>query len=166
MSFHQHTDMQNLQTQDFILSRDPKMAMEETIGTIERLHSVYERETEALTGSDTKAFLSLQEEKLKAALLYQQSIEEIKARREEMRNVSPMIKDQLRRMQSDFSDLAQKNREELNRMQRTIERLGNTIRSAAKDVALKKRATSYGETGQLDKSNSKRSISMGVTETA
>ena len=50
-------------------------------------------------------------------------------------------------------------------MQRTVERLGNTIRSAAKDAALKQRATSYGETGILDKGE-KKSVSMGVIETA
>lgn len=163
MSFQEHST-QGDQNQHFSLSRDPRIALEETIRTIEQLHSVYERETDALERSDTKDFLSLQHEKLEVATLYQNSIEEIKSRKEEMGRVGQDLKNKLKHMQRDFSDLAQKNREALSRMQRTVERLGNTIRSAAKDAALKQRATSYGQTGALDKAE-KRSISMGVTET-
>lgn len=165
MTLHQNTDMTPTHPHGFALPRDPKMALEETIRTIEHLHNVYERETAALESSDTRAFLSLQQEKLETAMRYQKSIEEIKDRREEMRGVSPNVKDKLRQMQSDFSNLAQKNKEALNLMQRTVERLGNTIRSAAKDVAMKKRATSYGHNGMLDKGE-KKSVSMGVIETA
>ena len=98
MTLHHDTDM-GAHAQEFALPRDPKMAIEDTIRTIETLHNVYERETEALVNSDTKTFLSLQSEKLETAVRYQQSIEEIKQRREEMRGVSPAMKDKLRQMQ-------------------------------------------------------------------
>jgi superfamily II helicase len=148
-----------------VLSANPKKAVEQAIRNIESLSEIYTRETEALSASDTQAFFALQDEKLSAANLYQKSIEELIQRKEEIKAVDPEIKSKLTAMQDSFAQLTKRNMDALQRMQRTTERLGNTIRRSAKDAAKQKRTFSYGENGQLD-NNSKRGVSMGLSETA
>lgn len=148
-----------------ILPRNPNRAMEETIRAIQALQNVYERETEALANLDTHAFLALQDEKLDTARLYQRSINEIVRRKDEMQGANPAIRIKLQEMQKDFSVLAKKNLEAIGRMQRTTERLGNTIRRAAKDAVREKSTYNYSETGEVEDSSKKR-VSMGVSETA
>ncbi len=162
---HQNPGQKAPSSKAFMLSRDPNKAMEETIRTIENLQDVYERETKSLLASDTRSFLAIQDEKLAAARQYQSSVEEIIKRKEEMRDVPAAMKQQLRKMQEDFTSMAHTNLDSLSRMQRTVGRLGNTIRRAAQDVAREKRTYSYGDTGEID-NNHKKSISMGVIETA
>jgi hypothetical protein len=148
-----------------VLPADPNMAMQQMMDTIDTLRHVYVRETEALTSADTQTFLGLQEEKLTVARKYQRSIEEFLGRSEEMRSVNPLARKRLAQMQKDFSNLANQNLEALSRMQRTIERVGNTLRNAARDAAKKQRAFSYGETGKLQSDDNRR-VSMGISETA
>ena len=147
------------------LSSDPKRAIQEMMDTIDVMRSIYERETDALEKLDTKGFLSMQDEKLQAASLYKARIGELLARKDEMRRIDPVIKNELERSQTKFSALAEKNMSALKRMQRTTERLGGTIQKIAKDSANKQRSFSYGETGHMHK-NEKKRVSIGVSETA
>jgi hypothetical protein len=162
MSVHSETQKY---TRKPAFSTDPNTAMLEMMHTIDTLRGVYVRETEALDKADTQSFLALQEQKLDAARHYQHGVEEFLKRSEEMRSVNPLAKKRLKDMQEEFSTLAIKNMDALSRMQRTIERLGNTLRSAARDAAKKQRALSYGETGKIT-DDSRRTVSMGVSETA
>lgn len=148
-----------------VLSQDPNTAMHEMMSTIDELRGIYQRETEALEISDTKAFLAMQESKLNAARKYQDGIEQIIERKNNMKSANPLLRKRLEEMQKDFFELSSKNLEALSRMHRTTERLGNTIRSAARDAAKKQRAFSYGETGSLH-TQEKKSVSMGISETA
>ena len=148
-----------------LLSASPEKAMNEMMETIDLLRDVYVEENKALENVDTKGFMDLQEKKLETAKLYQRGIEEIVARKEEMRRVDPTLKRRLERMQEDFSTIAAENKEALKRMQRTVERLTETIRSAAKDAVNQHQATSYGDSGRLH-SSEKRIVSTGVSETA
>ncbi len=147
------------------LSQNPDKAMQEMMNVIDTLRLVYLRETDALTKSDTETFLSLQGEKLEAARSYQNGIRQMLERKDEMKEASPDLKNRLGDMQKDFSALAQKNAEALQRMNRCIERLGNTIRNAAKETAKKQHGFSYDQTGSM-KHTEKKSISTGVSETA
>ncbi len=148
-----------------IFSADPNKAMQEMMDTIDRMRGVYERETSALESLDTKEFLSLQDEKLQTTNDYKSGIEEIMRRKGSIKAADPALKKELERMQVDFSELSAKNLTALKRMQRTMERLGNTVQKAAKESVNKHRAFSYGESGQLQK-NERKSVSIGVSETA
>lgn len=152
-------------TRPFILSRDPNKALEETMRTIERLQGLYQKENAALDKSDTKGFLALQDIKVETARLYHDSVSEIIARKDEMQTASAELKQRLRAMQEGFSEIAAKNLKAVSRMQRTVERLGDTIRRAARDSAKQQNTSNYGKSGQLE-NNSKRPTSMGLSETA
>lgn len=147
------------------LATDPHKAMQEMMDTIDRVRSVYERETEALENLDTRAFLSLQEEKIETTGVYKSGIEDILRRKDEMKDIDPKIKRELERMQADFVKLSSKNMSALKRMQRTMGRLGETVQRIAKDSAKKQRAFSYGQSGRMADDENKR-VSIGVSETA
>ncbi len=147
------------------LSPDPNRAMQDMMDIINSLRGVYAEETEALNKADTKAFLDLQEKKMTAARQYQRGIEDILSREEQMKSVAPSLKNRLASMQKEFFGLSQKNLEALSRMQRCTSRLGETIMGAAKDAAKSQQTHVYGETGSI-RDNERRSVSMGVSETA
>lgn len=148
-----------------ILSRNPEKAIQEMMDTIDDLRGVYIAETAALQNADTKGFLDIQERKLLSAQKYQKSIEEIMARKQEMRGIDISLKQRLERMQQEFSEITRENMDALSRMQRTMERLGNTVRTAAKEAVNRDRSYSYGEQGTL-KSNEHKVVSTGLSETA
>lgn len=147
-----------------ILSANPAKAVEDMMSVISVLGNVYARETTALEKSDTESFLSLQEEKFNAARLYEAGIAELLERKAEIKTIDARSKQRLERMQQDFSALAKKNLEALSRMQRSVEKLGNTIRSAAKEAARKDRTFSYGQNGLVDIDENKP-VSTGISET-
>jgi len=160
------TKPRNKQAGDaMILSASPEKALKEVIATIEDLRSLYIAENLALEAADTNAFMGLQDKKLETAKLYQSGIEQIMARKDEMKRVDPALKRKLTRMQEDFHDITSKNKTSIKRMQRTMDRLSNTIRNAAKDAVNRQQATSYGECGRLHMTD-KRMVSTGITETA
>lgn len=148
------------------LSSNPKKAMQEMMDTIDDLRTIYQQETQALMTSDSKGFMALQDIKLAAARNYQDGIAQMIARKEEMKDVDPALKTQLRAMQADFSKLATKNMRALERMQKAIERFGGTLREAAREAVKKERATSYTAKGKMSVDETK-SISAGtISETA
>jgi hypothetical protein len=147
------------------LSANPERAIQEMMSTIDALREVYIKETEALDAADTKGFFTLQDKKLSAARDYQSGIQQMLARKDEMRAVDPSLKIRLERKRADFAQLAEKNADALGRMNRCMERLGNTMRNAAREAAAKDRAMSYGGTGAMQVPE-RKSVSMGVSETA
>jgi hypothetical protein len=151
--------------ESIILSKNPNAAMQEMMSTIDSLRDVYTRETEALEAADARAFLEMQAEKMKFARQYQDGIGQILTRRDEMKTANPLLRRRLEDMQKNFSEISTRNINALKRMQRVAESLGNTIRHTARDAAVRQRAFSYGETGTF-KSSEKKSVSMGVSETA
>ena len=150
----------------FKLSNNPKKAMQEMMDTIDELRFVYEQETSALLKSDAKTFLSLQDNKINYARNYQRGIEQMLARKEEMKNVDPEIRTKLQDMQADFSQLARKNMAALERMQKAMDRFGGTLREAAKDAVKKERATSYTSNGSMAIDNVKQISTGSISETA
>lgn len=147
------------------LNRDPAKAMQEMMDCIDDLRGVYERETQALLASDTKGFLAVQDEKFERAKLYQHGIEELLARKEEMRSVEPSVRKRLEKMQNDFSELAQENMTALQRMQRSMERLSDTIRMAVKDTVKKERGVNYNAVGKIQDGGTRKGISTGSIST-
>ncbi|MBL4805563.1 MAG: hypothetical protein JKY71_11960 [Alphaproteobacteria bacterium] len=148
-----------------VLNADPKKAMQEMMDMIDHMRGVYENETAALERFDAKGFLAVQEEKLQATNAYRAGVEDILRRRSEMRGVDTDMKRKIERMQKDFSDLSVKNMSALKQMQKTMERLGETVQKVAKDAVNKQNAFSYGDSGRLNENERKR-VSIGVSETA
>ena len=149
----------------FKLSSNPKKAMQEMMETIDELRFVYEQETSALMDSDAKRFLSLQDNKLQTARNYQRGIEQMLARKDEMKNADPALRTKLKDMQADFSNLARKNMVALERMQKAMDRFGGTLQEAAREAVKKDRATSYTSSGAMAIDELKQ-ISTGISETA
>ena len=158
----QPTDQAGLPTG---LNADPHKAMQEMMDMIDHMRGVYEVETDALERFDAKGFLAIQEEKLQATNAYRAGIEDILSRKEEIRGVDSSIKRKIEKMQKDFADLSVKNMTALKQMQKTMERLGETVQKVAKDTVNKQSAFSYGDSGRLNSSEKKR-VSIGVSETA
>ena len=147
------------------MSLSPEAAMQEMMVTIDQIRDVYTRETEALDATNTHAFLEMQQEKLQAARKYQLGIEDIMRRRDEFKNISPLTKKRLADMQAEFAAITRKNMEALDRMQRCVHRMGETISAAAREAAAKHTTFSYGQSGRANV-NVKQAVSMGISETA
>lgn len=156
---------QPMQTQSFSLPADPDRALEQMILTIQHLKDIYVRETNALESADSKAFMAMQEEKFIAAQNYQDGIQQILARKDEMKTASPVLKASLRGLQQEFSTLFERNLDALDRMSKTMLRLGEKIRGVAMEEANKYRTLSYGETGHVQHDKNKM-VSTGLIETA
>ena len=149
----------------FTLSRNPAKAMQEMMDTINHLHQVYIKETDALNDSDTNGFLNLQEEKLTAAHHYQDHISQIIQRKDEMRNLDPSMRRKLQNMHDELSRLGQKNARALERMKKGVDRLAGTLRNAAKSAAEKSQGQHYGATGHIKKTRNKALSTGSISET-
>jgi len=149
--------------QDFILSKSPEKAMQEMMEKIDRLRSVYTEETDALLQTDTMKFLQLQDKKVVAAQDYQAGVAQIVARKEEMKQAVPGIREALQKKQDEFAVIAIKNIEALTRMRRTVQRLGEHLTTAAR-TAIEKKGVNYGATGSINRP--KHTVSIGINESA
>ncbi len=150
----------------FILSRNPTRALQDMLGVIGNLKSIYEKETDALINSDTQTFLNLQEEKLMTAQHYQDGVSQIIERKNEMQNTSSELRQKIKDMQEELFKLGQQNSKALERMKKGVDRLGSTLRQAARKEAEKSSALSYGATGRIHKDNNKTISTGSISETA
>ena len=146
------------------LSADPKRAMQDMMETIDTLRNVYAAETAALQAADTDGFFALQDEKIEAAQNYHSGISELLARKDEMLSVHPDLKSLIRRKQEEFSEIARENLDALDRMRRTVDRMGNRIMKAARDTAAREGVT-YGNSGSMSSYRNKP-VTMGLNESA
>lgn len=147
-----------------VLSADPKRAMQEMMDTIDTLRNVYVAETTALQAADTEEFFSLQDQKIEAAQNYHSGISEFLARKDELLTVNPDLKTLIHRKQEEFSAVAEQNLDALDRMRRTVERMGNRIMKAARDTAAREGVT-YGNSGSMNSYRNKP-VTMGLNESA
>jgi hypothetical protein len=147
------------------LPRDTNAAIRDVMETIDVLGKVYAAETQALHKTDTHTFLAIQSKKIEAAHNYEMLMGQMMARKGELSKADPSLKNSLKALHKDFSDLSQKNIEAIERMQRCTERLGNTIRNAAIRDARNQRTFSYEGTGAFSNNAQKRVVSSGLSET-
>jgi hypothetical protein len=150
-------------TAELILSRDPGRAMQEMMETIDALRRIYVEENAMLGRADTRGFLGLQDRKIALARSYQAGTEQIIARREEFKAVSPALKSRLREAQESFSELAAINLKAIDRLKHGVGRLNERVMSAARKAA-QQNSVSYGKRGVLG--SGERRISIGVNESA
>lgn len=146
------------------LSENPAQALQDMMTTLDHLRRVYEEETKALQLSDIKAFFALQNEKIAAAQDYHAGVSELVARKDEMLAVHPDMKSLFTRKHEEFSSLARENMEALNRMRRTVDRLGNRMVRAAREAAARD-GVNYGASGQMN-ATQHRPVTIGVSESA
>ena len=114
------------------LSADPARAMQDMMSTIDALRAVYAEETLALKSSDSPAFFALQDKKIHVAQEYHDRLSAFVARKDEMLKTNPDLKSLLRKKQAEFNDTSRENLEALDRMRRTVDRLGARIMKAAR----------------------------------
>lgn len=150
--------------ENFALSSDPKQAMQDMMLTIDALRSVYVAETTALKSSDTETFLNLQDEKIIAAQRYHNGLSDFLNRKDEIMAVHPDLKAIIRKKQEEFATIATENLDALDRMRRTVDRMGSRIMQAARDTATRDGVT-YGNKGSMNGYNNKP-ITMGLNESA
>lgn len=148
------------------LPRDTNAALKNIMGTIKCLEKIYLDEETALKSTDTKAFLSLQDKKIDAALNYQNAMSQMMERKDEIKHADKAIKDSMQEAHNHFKAISQRNLEAIERMQRCTERLGNTIRSAAIKAAQAERGHTYGQSGDISDQAKRKSVSAGLNETA
>lgn len=153
-----------LQMSTSVLSANPAEALQDMMQTLDTLRSVYEEETKALQVSDIKAFFALQNKKIAAAQDYHAGIAELITRKDEMLDVHPDMKTIFGRKHDEFSTVARDNMEALDRMRRTVDRLGNRMIRAARDSAARESA-SYSAKGHMSGGRNKP-ITMGLNESA
>lgn len=151
---------------DMRLPRNPKRAIQEMMDIIDGLRNIYELETSALDKSDVKAFMAMQDEKIAMASRYQYGIAQMIHRKEEIKQIDPDLKDRLKAMQNEFVELADRNMEALDKMNRCVNRLNGTLRDAAKETIKKERAFSYNELGSMNMENRKQITTGTLSETA
>lgn len=149
--------------QEFTLSDNPDKAMNEMMEAINSLRDVYIEETDALLKIDTMKFLQLQDKKISAARNYQSGVSQILQRRDEFKNATPATREELKKKQEEFSMLTNANLDALERMHKTVKRLGERIMSAARETA-EKRSPNYSARGNMSKN--KRGVSIGINESA
>jgi hypothetical protein len=151
-------------TETAVLSANPVQALQDMMKTLDNLRAVYEEETRALRLSDIKAFFALQNKKIAAAQEYHAGIAELVNRKDELLIVHPDMKSLFNRKHDEFSAVAHDNIEALDRMRRTVDRLGNRMVRAARDSAARD-SVSYSAHGHLTGSRNKP-VTMGMNESA
>ena len=148
------------------LSQEAKKEINALMESIDILRLIYMQENEALDASNSRAFMSLQDEKLLAADTYKKQMKQVLKRKDELKKADPALKTKLKLMQADFAGLTEKNLQGLERMRRAGEKFSGRLRFAAKEAARQKGVFSYGQNGAVVSSSKKVPVSMGVSETA
>ncbi|MFP4312696.1 MAG: flagellar protein FlgN [Alphaproteobacteria bacterium] len=165
-SDHELHDTQNRYARTTKLPSNPRRALQEMMETIDNLRTVYEQETDALSRSDVKTFMELQDRKIESARIYQDNVAQLLARKDDMKNLEPAAREKLEKMQKEFSELAARNMKALEKMQKTMDRFSGTLRDAARDAVKKDRSHNYTAHGRMDLDNAKRLTTGTISETA
>jgi hypothetical protein len=148
----------------FTLSSDPNKAVSEVIEMIESLRKIYVEETDLLAKADMKGFMAIQDRKLKAARLYQNSALILLDRKNEMKNkVDPRLTRALAQKQEEFAAVSRTNVTHLERMRACSQRLSDRIMQSARD-AVRGNAHCYGARGHLE--HNERRVSLSLNESA
>ncbi len=144
-------------------TQDPNAALMDMLKTVRALRNVVSKETEVLEQTDISAFMGLQDEKLEIARTYYDRMADLLNRKDQIKLAKPEIKAEIARSQKEFSDIVEKNREQLERMGRSTKRLGDRIMGAARREANKENQIIYGSSGRVQDRNK---ASIGVNESA
>ena len=145
---------------------NPKRAVQEMMNIISDLQSIYELETEALETSNVKTFMALQNDKIETAAKYQGAMAQMMERKDEIKQTEPELRRNLQAMQKKFHAIASRNKTCLDKLQRGIGRLHDTLQTAAKEAIKKDKTFSYTEMGAMNTEGIKRITTGTISETA
>lgn len=132
---------------------DVNVAILHTIIAVTALRDVLLKETDALKQSKTSLFLELQDEKVDAARRYELLVTNLMNRGAEIKSADPKLKEQLQRLQTDFSKVAAENVEWIERMKTATKRLGETIMKNARRALESQSQFAYGSSGVMQRGN-------------
>lgn len=140
---------------------DINVAILHTIIAVTALRDVLMKENEALAASKSALFLELQDEKVEAARRYEILVNHLMDNGEKTKSADQKLKDQLQRLQGDFSAVCQRNLELIERMKNATEKLGECIMRSARKTAEAATQFAYGSSGKMQKGNR---ATIGVEE--
>ena len=142
---------------------DVNVAILHTIIAVTALRDVLLKETEALKNAKTALFLDLQDEKVEVARRYEALVNNLMTRGAEVKKADAKLKEQLTRLQADFSKVSAENLDWIKRMESATKKLGETIMRSARNSAEKQTQFAYGSSGKMQKGNK---ALIGVDERA
>ncbi len=142
---------------------DVNVAILHTIIAVTALRDVLLKETEALKNAKTALFLELQDEKVEVARRYEILVNNLMSRGAEVKKADAKLKEQLTRLQADFSKVSAENLDWIKRMESATRKLGETIMRSARKSAEKQTQFAYGASGKMQKGNK---ALIGVDERA
>ncbi len=151
--FNQKSTAEKAAPQGYTVPVDTNVAILHTIIAVTALRDVLIKETEALKESKTSLFLELQEEKVEVARRYEILVSNLMSRGAEIKKADVKLKDQLQRLQEDFSKVSAENIEWIKRMENATKRLGETIMNSARKAAESQTQFAYGSGGTMQKPN-------------
>ena len=148
---------------NYILPKDPNKAMQEMMGTIDRLRLSLVEETKALKQADTQKFMALQDKKIDVARDYLDGMVQLLERKDELKSADPTLKNRLEKMRIEFADTVHDNHASLDRMKNGMKRLGDRIMETARATVKKEEQLIYGSSGHMQAG---LKASIGVNESA
>lgn len=149
--------------QGYTVPADMNVAILHTIIAVTALRDVLLKETDALKQTKTSLFLELQEDKVEVARRYELLVSNLMGRGADIKNADVKLKDQLQRLQEDFSKVSAENLQWIKRMENATKRLGETIINSARRAAESQTQFAYGAGGTMHKPNK---TMIGVDERA
>lgn len=147
----------------YTVPAEVNVALLHTIIAVTALRDVMQRETAALKECKTRLFLELQDEKVEVAKRYELLVNNLMDRGAEIKKADQKLKDQLQRLQGDFSKVAAENLQWIERMKGATEKLGETIMRSARRSAESQTQFAYGSSGKMQRGNK---ALIGVDEKA
>lgn len=135
----------------YTVPADINVALLHTIIAVTALRDVLIKETEALKEAKTKVFMDLQDEKVEVARRYETLVTALMERGAELKSADSKLKDQLQRLQTDFSSVAEDNINWIKRMENATKKLGETIMNSARRTAESKTQFAYGASGKMQR---------------
>lgn len=145
------------------LSNDPNKAMEEMMQTIDQLREALVEETKVLREANTVAFMDIQDKKLDVARDYMDGMQQLFARKDELKAADPTLKELLEQKRNEFAHVAHDNHAAIERMRSGMKRLGDRIMENAREKARRDRQIVYGAQGNMQ---SGLKASIGINESA
>jgi len=140
---------------------NPDAAIEDMLGTIGRLREVLCEETQALKACAPQSFMQLQDRKLAVARDYQEGMEHIMKNKEQIKKATPALKNRLEKERKVFADIAQTNKEAIERMNNGMKRMSERIMKTARQSAVEKQQYAYGASGEMQGAHK---ASIGINE--
>lgn len=146
-----------------LLPRHIDKAAKDVIGITKELVKFLKEENKALENADVSHFLALQDSKIEVTQKYNEAMQSLLSRKDELKTLPPERKEQLGTIHKTFTVVKEENLSAIERMRNSMERLNGHIMHSARSHADKK-GVNYSGRGQIQKES--RSLSMGINESA